>query len=709
MADVYAHLKVAAVTDQGRKRKNNEDAYGSYPKSGVFCVADGMGGAEDGEVASHAVVDAVTATLDGFARAPQPLSLQTMQVCIDRAVNEAAAWIFKRSTERGTSGTGTTFVGVCFDPERPEAPLALHAGDSRLYRLRGASISQITMDHSAAALAGVKDEMELNPIFRGVVMRAVGVRDKVELESTSFDVREGDHVLLCSDGLTRMLSDEEILEIVSKASGVQSIAQALVDRANARGGIDNVTVILIGVGALPEPVVGLPLAELKMNVNAAYGGNEPLAVNGQEEACVDETRSLPSDVRTPSTPSWGSGQGATLFSSDSDEVLVARPHNASVPEKPVDKPPAPSHISSPPAPMLQEPIEKRVSKRRTTRVVVSGLALCFLSGGILVAQLREKPTTTGALVKTPDVNSQAQGIAEKTKEKEEQDKIAAAALAAKQKEAQAKIAEAALAKQKEEEAKIAEAALAAKQAEEEAKIAAAALAKQKEEEAKIDASALAKQKEAQAKIAAAALAKQKDAEAKIAAAALAEEKRKQDKIAAELAAKQKEQDAEAKRVAAPLAEEKALSDLSKDTEVLSSYARVVGILNNADSKKATQDVLQKAKDLANMTGASVTTIEKEKALSAFASALPMGELLHFSLEEWKKRIESFQLSKRISNKEHDKAIDIIGEWEICISGINQPGDPISVRRRLVERVRKISEGMKKLLSINPRLDPSSVT
>lgn len=98
----------------------------------MLCVADGMGGAEDGEVASHAVVDAATAMLDGFASTPQPLSLQAMQVCIDHAVNEAAAWIFKRSAERGSSGTGTTFVGVCFDPERLGAPWALHAGDSRL-------------------------------------------------------------------------------------------------------------------------------------------------------------------------------------------------------------------------------------------------------------------------------------------------------------------------------------------------------------------------------------------------------------------------------------------------------------------------------------------------------------------------------------------------------------------------------------------------
>ena len=219
------------MSDLGRKRTNNEDSYGVYPEYGLFCVADGMGGAADGEVASRAAVDAVADELKRFTPA-KPLESESMALWIGQAINAASRWIYNRSEERGSKGTGTTFAGVYFDPADPGSALALHAGDSRVYKIHKRRIEQITGDHSAAALAGVKDENELNPMFRGMVMRAVGVQETVELDQTEFKVEEGDEVLLCTDGLTRMVKDKQICAIIRKSPDVESAASALVAAAN---------------------------------------------------------------------------------------------------------------------------------------------------------------------------------------------------------------------------------------------------------------------------------------------------------------------------------------------------------------------------------------------------------------------------------------------------------------------------------------------
>jgi protein phosphatase len=253
MAACYSHLTSFALTDVGCKRKNNEDAYQIFPDYGVFIVADGMGGAEDGEVASKAIVDELTKTLKAFDPA-QPLSCAASQAWICQAVNDASAWILNRSNERSKSGTGSTFVGVCFDPEHPNNAVALHAGDSRVYHFRDNTVKLVTRDHSLANAAGIKDEKDLNPKFRGVILRAVGLASKTEVEATPFDVAEGDTVVVCSDGLSKMAEDAAISKIVHQESGVEATARKLVEEALKNGGKDNVTVVVIRVGTLPEPL-----------------------------------------------------------------------------------------------------------------------------------------------------------------------------------------------------------------------------------------------------------------------------------------------------------------------------------------------------------------------------------------------------------------------------------------------------------------------
>lgn len=264
----FVHVQFAVRTDVGKKRKNNEDAPGAFPDAGIYCVSDGMGGGDDGEIASAAVVKAVedvsklcVPTEDGgYAAADVADELEG-------GLNKASEWIFNRAAEKKLNGCGATFVGVVLDATRPDSALAVHAGDSRLYLLHGRSIKQITRDHSAAEMIGTKDESKLNPIFRSMVMNAVGIRAKVEPERTPFKVAPGDRILICSDGLSRMVPDKKILSISRQHAAVGEAVDALIAAALDAGGIDNVTVVLVEIGPLPEPAKSLPMAESAVEFN----------------------------------------------------------------------------------------------------------------------------------------------------------------------------------------------------------------------------------------------------------------------------------------------------------------------------------------------------------------------------------------------------------------------------------------------------------
>ena len=248
----FSHVRFGVRTDVGRKRRNNEDAHGEWPAQGVFCVADGMGGAQDGEVASRAVVESLAGLLPRWTAFDPPMAQEDRLDALARSLDAASFWIKSYADSQGKKGCGSTFVGVCLDPADPAKATAVHAGDSRVYRVRGQKIVQITRDHSVAQMAGVKDEKELNPMFRSLILRAVGIKPAVETERTPFDVAEGDRVIVCSDGLSRMVPDREIAKIASEAATPDEAADALVDRANELGGKDNVTVVVLFVGVLPS-------------------------------------------------------------------------------------------------------------------------------------------------------------------------------------------------------------------------------------------------------------------------------------------------------------------------------------------------------------------------------------------------------------------------------------------------------------------------
>ena len=273
-------IRFCGKSDIGRKRKNNEDNFGMFPALGVWLVADGMGGGDDGEVASAAVVREV----DAFVSAcPQPetgaYAAEDVVKGVESAVNKASDWIFRRTREKHLASCGSTVVGCALDAVNPGQVIAFHAGDSRLYRLRGRGIKQITVDHSAAEMIGVKDESKVNPMFRGMVLRAVGVKPAVEVELTPFDVKKGDRILICSDGLSRMVKDRKIAAISAKEEDVEKAVAGLIAAANEAGGVDNITAVMIEIEALPVPAVKATFPESAETVTA----------DGTSEAVTSDT------------------------------------------------------------------------------------------------------------------------------------------------------------------------------------------------------------------------------------------------------------------------------------------------------------------------------------------------------------------------------------------------------------------------------------
>ncbi|MCE9614468.1 MAG: protein phosphatase 2C domain-containing protein [Lentisphaerae bacterium] len=302
----FEYLESAEFTDQGRKRKNNEDSLIRLPAFGVFCVADGMGGAAEGDVASAALVEHLEQAFEKGAtpdmRMGQKLAL------LQATVNKASTWIKQRAEDRGNKGTGTTCVLIAFSAEQPSRAVACHAGDSRLYRFRGGKLEQVTRDHSVANMAGVTDEKALPAMFRNVITRAVGLQDTAELEQTPTDVREGDLYLICSDGLSRMVNDRLIAKVIEKHLGgeLMPLARALIEEANKAGGDDNITVVLVRVGKLPPasaddaepptPVVPAPAPR-----PAPVQEDRDTAERGDRETPTDD-RAGSARAATPSTP-----------------------------------------------------------------------------------------------------------------------------------------------------------------------------------------------------------------------------------------------------------------------------------------------------------------------------------------------------------------------------------------------------------------------
>jgi len=240
--------RAAWLTDTGRRRTRNEDAYVFEPP--LFAIADGMGGARAGEVAAGI---AAAALRDGRRAVIDEASLEA-------SIEEANRRVWERSVaDPSTAGMGTTVTVALVDAADAEIVFG-HVGDSRAYRLRSDVLEQITTDHSLVAElveSGVltPEEAERHP-QRSAITRAVGTESAIEVDVFRVPAELGDLVLLCSDGLTDMLSEDEIASALLEADrDPEAAAERLVAAANARGGEDNITVVLFElVEGDPEPV-----------------------------------------------------------------------------------------------------------------------------------------------------------------------------------------------------------------------------------------------------------------------------------------------------------------------------------------------------------------------------------------------------------------------------------------------------------------------
>jgi protein phosphatase len=233
------------LSHRGRRRRHNEDAYVVQPP--LFAVADGMGGAKAGEVASALAADAVQESRnDG----------QSGEARVAALIEEANRRVFRRASEdRDASGMGTTMTAALVEGD--EVAIG-HVGDSRAYLIREGRLEQLTDDHSLVAelvRSGklTPEEAETHP-QRSVITRALGTEADVDVDTFSVQAAPGDLFLLCSDGLTSMVDDETILDAVDRhRADLKEAAKALVNAANRGGGEDNITVVFFEVDGGAEP------------------------------------------------------------------------------------------------------------------------------------------------------------------------------------------------------------------------------------------------------------------------------------------------------------------------------------------------------------------------------------------------------------------------------------------------------------------------
>jgi protein phosphatase len=232
----------AALTDRGRKRPTNEDAFGFSVEHGVYVVCDGMGGAAAGEIASSIAVDELLRHLASRPNQGVPLSQLA-----EKAVTEANQAVFSRAQRnQRLSGMGTTMVALVVAERRA---WVLNVGDSRAYRVRAGRLEQLTLDHSLVEeqvrMGRMSHSEALRSPLRNVITRALGTQNSVTPDCFELQTEPGDVFMLCSDGLTRELTDPAIEAILNCNVTLDDKCARLIVAAKKAGGHDNITCILV--------------------------------------------------------------------------------------------------------------------------------------------------------------------------------------------------------------------------------------------------------------------------------------------------------------------------------------------------------------------------------------------------------------------------------------------------------------------------------
>jgi protein phosphatase len=240
-------IRYGSQTNQGRVRTTNEDSFVANPKTGLFLVADGMGGHAAGEIASHLAASTVDEWVTARCAAGEEPA-ETLRF----AAMEANARVYEaQRQDRALAGMGSTMTALLLQGERY---IIAHVGDSRAYRLRDGALEQLTRDHSLVWHLyenGVLKKADLsNHPQKNLITRSIGSHPQVDIDIEEGNGHAGDVYLLCSDGLTDGVSDEGIRELLlAKQQTPQEIAEHLVDAANQAGGPDNITVVIVSLDA----------------------------------------------------------------------------------------------------------------------------------------------------------------------------------------------------------------------------------------------------------------------------------------------------------------------------------------------------------------------------------------------------------------------------------------------------------------------------
>ena len=299
--------RAAGVTDTGRRRLRNEDAFVCEPP--LFAVTDGMGGARAGEIAAEL---AATALEEG---AGQTRGMDALVALVE----EANRRIWQRSVEDPrTTGMGAVATVALVDEVGGTVAIG-HVGDSRGYLLRDGAIEQLTRDHSLVAElveSGVlTPEEAVHHPQRSAITRALGTEPEVEVDAFTVDGRPGDVFLLCSDGLSAMVADEALTSTIEAERGdLERAADALVAAANARGGEDNITVVLFELLEAAEGVAEEAAAPAAAEDPAPPSAVEPASLPAEEEPPVTESDSPPQEAEAapPDATRHGAGPGGRI-------------------------------------------------------------------------------------------------------------------------------------------------------------------------------------------------------------------------------------------------------------------------------------------------------------------------------------------------------------------------------------------------------------
>ena len=257
----------AGISDVGLQRDHNEDSFAILKEQRLFIVADGMGGHRAGDVASRLATEAIVdffraATNEDFTWPFQfDTRLSDEENRLLSGIRLANRQIIERSTRsRECQGMGTTVVGALFSPKNNKMFIG-HVGDSRAYRIRGQQIRQMTRDHSLVndyllAMPELTEEQK-SELPKNVITRALGMQEQVAVDIQSDDAELGDMYVLCSDGLSGMVEDHEILEVVTGAPDVETACRRLVALANEHGGEDNITALIVRIDPAGEGEISL--------------------------------------------------------------------------------------------------------------------------------------------------------------------------------------------------------------------------------------------------------------------------------------------------------------------------------------------------------------------------------------------------------------------------------------------------------------------